>query len=177
MFGHDIIFSCCDIALFLCRDDVAIEVSMSRSRRSRQEVRCCIFHVATSLALARVSLLRQSLIKVGSFYSAIEFGLGQGFYVATKCFYEVIELVKAISFYVATEFGLGQGFYVATKCFYATTEFGQDQEFLCCDIKTELAKVKRIYITTKYFCVATEFALGWGFYVVTEHSYVEIEPR
>ena len=144
MFGRDIVFSCRDIALFLCHDDVATEVSMSRSRRSRQEVRCCILHVATSLALARVSLLRHSLIKVGSFYSAIEFGFGQGFYVATKCF-------------------------------YATTEFGQDQEFLCCNIKTELAKVKRIYITTKYFCVATEFALGWGFYVVTEHSYVAIE--
>ena len=30
-------------------------------------------------------------------------------------------------------FGLGQGFYVKTKCFYVAIEFGQDQEFLCCD--------------------------------------------
>ena len=41
--------SCRDSALFLCRDDVAIEVSLSRPRRPRQEVRCCTFCVATGL--------------------------------------------------------------------------------------------------------------------------------
>ena len=39
--GRDIAFSCCDDALFLCHDDVATKVSLSRPRRPRQEVRCC----------------------------------------------------------------------------------------------------------------------------------------
>ena len=54
LLGLGIIFSCCDSALFLCRDDVAIEVSLLRLRRPRQEVRRCkrfglgkSFHVAT----------------------------------------------------------------------------------------------------------------------------------
>ena len=33
---------------------------------------------------------------------------------------------------------------------------------------TELAKVKRTYVTTEYFCVAIEFGRGWDFYVATE---------
>ena len=35
--------------------------------------------------------------------------------------------------------------------------------------------MNRIYVTTKYFCVSTEFGLGWGFYVSTEYSYVAIK--
>ena len=46
-FGRDIAFSCHDSGWFLCRDDVAIEVSLSRPRRTRQEVRCCTLHVVT----------------------------------------------------------------------------------------------------------------------------------
>ena len=34
---------------------------------------------------------RQSLVKARSFYVATKFGFGQGFYIATKCFYAVIE--------------------------------------------------------------------------------------
>ena len=61
MLGRDIVFSCCDSALFLCRDYVTTEVSMSGPRRSRQKVRCCILHVAIGLALAK------------SFYVVIEY--------------------------------------------------------------------------------------------------------
>ena len=98
MLGRDIVFSCRDNALFLCRDDVAIEVSLSRPRRPRQEVRCCTLRVATGLVLAgislsrqRISMSQQSLVKARSFYVATEnfcitteFGLGQGSYVTTK---------------------------------------------------------------------------------------------
>ena len=38
--------------LVLCCDDVATEVSLSRQRRSQQEVRYCNFQVATGLVLA-----------------------------------------------------------------------------------------------------------------------------
>ena len=52
-------------------------------------------------------------------------------------------------------------FYVVIKYFY---------------VATALAKVKRIYVTIEFFFfVATKFGLGWGFYVVIEHSYVAIE--
>ena len=34
-------------------------------------------------------------------------------------------------------------------------------------VVTELAKVKKIYVATMYFCVTTEFGLGRGFYVAT----------
>ena len=61
LFGRDIVFPCRDNALLLCRDDVMIKVSMSGSRWPRQEVKCCTLHVVTSLALARVSLSRQSI--------------------------------------------------------------------------------------------------------------------
>ena len=88
--GRDIVFLCRDSALFLCRDDVAAEVSLSRSRRSRQEVRCCTCCVAIGLVLVGISpsrqstfVLRQSLVKARSFYVvtkyfyvAIKFGLG-----------------------------------------------------------------------------------------------------
>ena len=47
--------------LFLCRDNVAIEVPFSRPRRSRQVLRCC------------------NRFSVGQgFYVEIEFGKGQG---------------------------------------------------------------------------------------------------
>ena len=54
--GRDIVFLCRDSALFLCRDDVAEEVSLSRSRRPQQEVRCCTFCVVIGLVLVRISL-------------------------------------------------------------------------------------------------------------------------
>ena len=40
-----------------------------------------------------------------------------------------------------------KSFDVATKYFY---------------LMIELAKVKIIYVSIKYFCVTTEFVLGWG---------------
>ena len=55
LLGHDIVFPCRDSVLLLCRDNVVTEVSLSRPRRSRQEVRCCN-----------------------------RFGLGHGFYVAIE---------------------------------------------------------------------------------------------
>ena len=39
-----------DSVLFLCRDNVATEVSFSRPRRPRQEVRCRTFHAATGFS-------------------------------------------------------------------------------------------------------------------------------
>ena len=48
---RDIVFHVVTVLLFLCRDNVTIEVSVSRPRRSRQEVMCCNFHVATGLVL------------------------------------------------------------------------------------------------------------------------------
>ena len=65
----------------------------------------CTLRVATCLVLARISLStqstfvsRQSLVKARIFYVAteyfcvaIEFGLGQGCYVATRCFYVMTE--------------------------------------------------------------------------------------
>ena len=65
---HDIVLPFHDNVFLLYRDNVATEVSLSLPRWSRQEVMC--FN---------------------------RFGLGQGFYVTTECFY------------VTTEFGQGQG--------------------------------------------------------------------
>ena len=53
--------TCHDSALFLCCDDVATVVSLSRPRRPQQEVRCCTLRVATSLVLVGISLSRQSI--------------------------------------------------------------------------------------------------------------------
>ena len=68
MLGRDIVFSCRDSALFLYRDDVSIEVSMSRSRRPRQEVRCCNryglgwgIYVATEFGQDQESLYRNKI--------------------------------------------------------------------------------------------------------------------
>ena len=61
LLGRDIVFPCRDNALLLCRNDVMTKVSLSRSRWPRQEVKCCTLRVVTSLALARVSLSRQSI--------------------------------------------------------------------------------------------------------------------
>ena len=61
LLGRDIVFPCRDNALLLCRDDAVTEVSMSRPRRPRREVRCCTLHVAIGLTLARVSLSRKSI--------------------------------------------------------------------------------------------------------------------
>ena len=58
----------------------------------------CTLCVAKCLVLVKISLsrhstfmLQQSLVKARIFYVATEFGLGQGFYVAIKCFYAAIE--------------------------------------------------------------------------------------
>ena len=67
--------------LFLYRDNVTIEVSLSRLRWSQKEVRRCNFHVAMDLVLAEDSISRHGLVKT------------KGFYVATG------------HFYVSTEFG------------------------------------------------------------------------
>ena len=69
MLCRDIIVPCRDNALILYRDNVVIEVSMSRSRWSLQEVRC---------------------------YNG--FGLGWGFFVATEYFYVARELGKGQGF-------------------------------------------------------------------------------
>ena len=53
--------TCHDSALFICRDNVAIVVSLSWPRRPQQEVRCCTLRVATSLVLVGFSLSRQSI--------------------------------------------------------------------------------------------------------------------
>ena len=87
MLGRDIVFSCRDNALFLCRDYVATEVFVSGPRRLQQKFRCCILRVAIGLALAK-----SFYVATEYFYVATEFGLGQGFYVATKCFYAVTKL-------------------------------------------------------------------------------------
>ena len=120
LLGRDIVFSCRENALLLCRDDDTTEVSMSRLRRIRQEVRCCN-----------------------------RFGFGKGFSVTIEHFRWRHSLVKAKGFCVtteyfcvATEFGLGQGFYIATKCFYVATKYFY--------VATELAKVKRIYIAIEF---------------------------
>ena len=57
LLGRNIVFPCHDSVLLLCCDNVAIEVSLSRPRRSLQEVRCCNLRVAIGLALARDSML------------------------------------------------------------------------------------------------------------------------
>ena len=71
---------------------------MSRSRQSRQEVRYCN-----------------------------RFGLGQGFYVETKCFY------------VMTEFGQYQEISCHDKVFICRNKVGQSGEVLCCDREFDVA--------------------------------------
>ena len=53
MQGHDIAFPCRDSVLFLCLDNVAMEVSLSRLKQPRQEVRCSTLHAATGQVLCR----------------------------------------------------------------------------------------------------------------------------
>ena len=78
---------CHDSVLLLCRDNVMTEVSLSRPRWSQQEVRCWN-----------------------------RFGLRQGFYVATKCFY------------VAIEFGQDQEFLCRDKIFLCLDRVSQGEE-------------------------------------------------
>ena len=74
LLGRDIAFFhvvTCSV-LLLCRDNVAIEDSLSRPRWSRPEVRCCNLRIAIGLALARDFMSRQSLVKVKGFHVVIE---------------------------------------------------------------------------------------------------------
>ena len=103
--------------------NVAIEVSLSRPRWSRQEVRCCN-----------------------------RFGLGRGFYVTTECFYVVTEFDQGqgilcrdreflcrtrISWSgVATKYFMSLHGLVKTKRFYVATENSMSRQSflkLCCD--------------------------------------------
>ena len=59
---------------------------------------CRILRATTGLAVARVSLSRQSLVKA------------RNFYVATVYFCVVIDFGLGWGFYVSTEFGLDRGF-------------------------------------------------------------------
>ena len=62
---------------------------------------------------------------------------------------------------VATSLALGEDFMSRQSVFMSQQSLVKTNSFY---VVIELAKVKRIYVATEYFCVTTEFGLEWGLY-------------
>ena len=116
MLGCDIAFSCQDSPVLLCRDDVATEVSMSRLRRPRQEVRCRTLRVATCLVLVGFLCCDRVFLCRNRVWSRPR-----------------ILMSRQIIFVSQQSLVKTKSFHIVTKYFCVAIEFSQDQEFLCRD--------------------------------------------
>ena len=106
-------------ALFLCRDDVTTKVSLSRSRRPRQEVK-----VATSLVLGKDLCQDKVFLGRDRVWSRLR-ALCHEFFLIFLIFIFIFIFI----FYVATELANVKRIYVTTEYPYVATEFGLDGRF------------------------------------------------